>query len=257
MRTLGSITLVAFLLFSTTVLAQESLGDAARRLRHEKQQAKAEAEDVTKSASPALTEGQVATPKADDTPVTDLQLIAWQAAELRDCDIIEELKLRGISFIPDAAFDELLTSAGASTSVKDAVKKAKQYKASSSPSNPEILKITASAAHEVRAHHYDQAFTHFKAIELQSMKDPDLLLAVANCFVGQSSVERAFSMLIIGLQLNPRNPFLYGRLSYAFYRSGAVVEEFEAAKAMTTMRPKSPEALKFLGLALGNVGRHE
>lgn len=250
------ISLIALCLLSSTVFAQESLGDAARRLRQEKEQARAGSEAAKPSLDSKNDAVQPATPKADDSPITDLQLLAWQAAELRDCDVTEELKLRGISFVPSAAFDELLTTAGASTSLKDAVKTAKQYKSSNSPSDPETLKVTASAAHQVRAHHYEQAFTQFQAIEQQAMKDSDLLLAVANCFAGQSSVDRALSMLILALRVNPRNPFLYGRLSYGFYRSGSVVEEFEAVKVMTAMRPKSSEALKFYGLALGNVGRH-
>jgi hypothetical protein len=95
--------LCPFLLSVQHLCAQQdqSLGDAARRLRAEK------AEEASKVGPP---DWATAPPQANHEPISDAQLIGWVAGGVPPEDLITELHNRGIAFLPSRELEELKTA---------------------------------------------------------------------------------------------------------------------------------------------------
>ena len=148
--------LLVFLLCSVScLLGQESLGDAARKLRANK----------TGASQPQVK----TTTSIDDGPLTDLQLLSWCAAEVRGREIEIEIKNRKLGFEPTEAYLNLLRDAGASASLIVTARGAERLKGAGAETSAETLHAMVSTAQAIHAHMYQYALDQLKLVVA---KDP-------------------------------------------------------------------------------------
>jgi len=224
----------------------EPLGDAARRLRAEKEAA-SKSLDAARAAALDPQKADVL-PHITTGPITQLQLFTWLAAEMASEDLVFELHNRGIAFEPDDLFSENLASVTTSASIAGAVHAARRT-SDSQTTNSSALSAIVSVGVSVKNHDYDEALLRMRPLFENDPQNPDLYFALGNIFKNLDYLDRETWALSRAVELAPAFPYSHGQLSFAYYQMDDSEDAIREARAMLKLVPNSSDAHKFLGLA--------
>jgi tetratricopeptide (TPR) repeat protein len=234
-------TLVLLLLFSIPSLfyaqQDQSLGDAARRLRTEK------AEQAGKTAPPDWATGA---PQANHEPISEPQLVGWVAGGVPSEDLVEELHNRGIAFLPSHELDELLQQAGADSSVLEEISKAERRP--SSGSNPEEMATLAHIVASKEQQDSRRALRETLALLKTDSKNPGLYVLLGQMLEQEEEWPGMAGAFSAAIHLDRDFAYSHGQLSFACYMMEDGCARTEA-EAMLALQPRSADGHKMLGLA--------
>ncbi len=252
--------LASLLIFGLAASAQdtESLGDAARRIRAEKQKQRAAARHPAATQKPA-TAPRPAT-AASSAPVprppfTDLRLLALVAGNMPTQEIIGELRARGIDFDPDPEYVEQLKQVEAGPIV-EALQTAEQRATRGKNRHGDETAILASAGLALRRQQYGNALRTLQMAAQAHPGCPELYFLAGRIFRQVEDWRDARQAFSRAVALDPGFAWAHGELSFALYQIGqaepsdggaAAVHE---ARAMLAELPASADAHKYLALAL-------
>jgi tetratricopeptide (TPR) repeat protein len=190
---------------------------------------------------------------AQEAPaVTAKQLLAWVAGGMWSERLVQQVATRGIAFLPDEDYLQVLKSAGAPDSLLALLPKAKKSAGQTAPPPPsdpafEHLATGAKALHEKN---YDEAEKELAAALRLEPKNPDLVFALANVYELREEWDEAAQLRHQAVVLAPG--FVAARLAmaYACYRLGDADCAEAESRAVLQRLPNDVEAHKNLGLAL-------
>ena len=241
-------TLVLLLLFSIRSLLyaqqDQSLGDAARRLRAEKAQ---------QAGSTAPPDWATGSPQANHEPISEPQLVGWVAGGVPSEDLVEELHNRGIAFLPSHELDELLQQAGADSGVLEEISKAERR--ASKGSNPEEMATLASIVAAKEQQDSRRALRETLALLKTDSKNPGLYVLLGQMLEQEEEWTGMAGAFSAAIQLDRDFAYSHGQLSLACYRMEDGCAKTEA-EAMLALQPRNADGHKLLGLAymmMGNV----
>lgn len=234
----------------------ESLGDAARRIRAEKQkQHSAARHRATSQSQAAPTQPAAATLSASSPrpPFSDLRLMALVAGQMPPQEILRELRARGIDFHPDPEYLQKLQQVEGGA-IAEALPEA-EHRAAPGKNHADQTAILASAGLAMRRQQYGNALRALQ-IAIQSHPDtPELYFLGGRIFrqVGDwRDAQQAFARAVT---LDPAFAWAHGELSFALYQRGQSepsdgTTAVREARAMLAELPASADAHKYLALAL-------
>ena len=215
----------------------QSLGDAARRLRAEK------AEETSKAGPP---DWAIAPPQANHEPISDAQLVGWVAGGVPREDLITELHNRGIAFLPSRELDELLQKVGADARVVEEIWKMEPR--ASSGSNPEEMATLARIAADRKQQDFRSALRETVLLLKTDSKNPGLYVLLGHMFDEQEEWPGMAGAYSAAIHLDRDFAYSHGELSFACYRMEDGCAKTEA-EAMLALQPRNAEGHKLLGLA--------
>ena len=239
-----------FLLLSLTagsVTAQESLGDAARRLRAEKQNSGDLGPDAV---SPAVPQIEPAT-----LPLSKGRLLAWAIGGVSDRDLAQEVLARGIDFEVDEEYLAVLSQVGNYTALAGELRKLQRHPSGSGGEGRVAdLLIVERAVKSANYHDALKAITS----ELQSdPHNPDLYFVLGVVLERLEEWDNAGRAFARAIELSPNFAYAHGRLSYMFYKADDGEQAAAQAQLMVNALPESSDAHKWLGLAFSAEGDGE
>jgi tetratricopeptide (TPR) repeat protein len=239
-------TLVLFLLFSIPFLSyaqqDQSLGDAARRLRAEK------AEQAGKMGPP---DWATAPPQANHEPISDTQLVGWVAGGVPPEDLVAELRNRGISFLPSHELDGLLQQAGVDSSVLEEIPKTERH--AWSGSTPEEMATLSEIVAAKEQRDYHRALRETLMLLKMDSRNPGLYVLLGHMLDEQEEWPGMAGAFSAAIQLDRDFAYSHGQLSLACYRMQVGCAKAEA-EAMLALQPRSADGHKYLGLAYAMMG---
>ena len=241
------IELVVLFVVSTFAEQTESLGDAARRLRLEKQNASQPTIVPDGSAKPSQVNGVTLVPFGG--PVSRLQILAWIVGGVSEEDLVYELKTSGLSFEPD---DACLREIGAISSdrVTHELETAPKHLEGSQSNKSDAVEQMSKVATAAKKKDYRGALNVLKPLLQADSSNPDLLFAVGGILIAAEDWSRSMMVLARAIQVSPDFPYAHGQLSYSYYRMGSGEAAVSEARIVVKMRPNSSDAHKLLGLGL-------
>jgi tetratricopeptide (TPR) repeat protein len=225
---------------SLSVLAQnsESLGDAARRLRQQK-----ESEQPAAASNVEAFQAQV-TPKT----VSAFRLFAWLAGGMPSRDMVKEIRARGLSFYADNELIESAKAAGADPELVNELQKASQTAAQTETVDAEVIKGMVEAAIKMKHEDYRGAQRQLRGLLAGNSKNADLYFALGNAYQMTEDWGHAGPAYERATQLAPDFAYAWGELSFMYYKVEDGGNAVSAAEVMARLQPDRGDAHKYLGL---------
>jgi tetratricopeptide (TPR) repeat protein len=188
--------------------------------------------------------------------VTAQQLLAWVAGGMWGDHLTHQVESRGIAFLPDEKYLEVLKSAGAPDSLLTLLPQAKRPagQTPSPPASDPVFEYLAAGAKALHEKNYDAAEQELAAALRLEPKNADLVFALANVYELREQWDEAARLRHQAVALAP--DFLEARLAmaYACYRLGDSGCAEAESRAVLRRLPDDVEAHKNLGLALLSQG---
>jgi tetratricopeptide (TPR) repeat protein len=240
----GCAHLVWFLAFilvvSLSIFGQntESLGDAARRARQQKE----------KEQGAAGISAEVFQPQVTPKTVSVLRLFAWLAGGMPDRYIVREIRARGLSFVADDKLIESAKSAGADADLVSELQKGSQT-ATPAEAEPGATNGIIQAAILMKHEDYRGAQREIRTLLGNDAKNADLYFALGKTYQQMENWDSAGPAYAHAVQLAPDFAYAWGQLSFMFYKVEDPMRAVAAAEEMIKLQPDSGDAHKYLGLA--------
>jgi tetratricopeptide (TPR) repeat protein len=207
----------------------ESVGDAARAFR-----ARRAAQANQDTAHPA------------QSPLSATTLVAWQMAGMAVPDILTELQLRGITFVPDDAHLNPLKDARVAPELLAALPNVRSHPDASSSS--EIPQALIAAAQAFSAKDYATA-RHALETLAQQNQDAGLYAALGNLNFVSGDLPAATTAFLRSAQLDSGFAYAHVRLAQIYYRLEQGSQMKAEAKQALRLQPSNVEAHKYLALS--------
>jgi tetratricopeptide (TPR) repeat protein len=183
------------------------------------------------------------------------QLAIWIIAETPDWKIASRVRQQGIYFRPTAESLADLKLAGASSSVLEAVRRARSRGKDFEPTP--LFQALVTAAGAVQARDYQDGARQIALVLSSDPSDPRPYLAIGRLLVNAGKFNDAARTYRKAIELAPDDIDAHIGLAYAYYRVGDGVKAESAARAALQIDPQDPEAHKNLGLAMEAQGQLE
>jgi tetratricopeptide (TPR) repeat protein len=207
----------------------ESVGDAARAFR-----ARRAAQANQDTARPA------------QSPLSATTLVAWQMAGMAVPDMLNELQLRGITFVPDDPHLNPLKDAQLALELLAALPNVPSHPdASSSSEVPQALIATAQA---FSGKNYATA-RHTLETLAQRNQDASLYAALGNLNFVSGDLPSAKTAFLRSAQLDPSFAYAHVRLAQIYYRLEQGSQMADEAKQALRLQPANAEAHKYMALS--------
>jgi tetratricopeptide (TPR) repeat protein len=214
----------------------ESVGDAARAFRaHRAAQAN---QDTARQPQP---------------PLSATTLVAWQIAGMAAPDTLNELQLRGITFVLDDAHLNALKDARVTPELLAALPNVPSHPDASSSS--EVPQAWIGAAQAFGAKDYAAARHALESLVQQNLvqqnQDANLYAALGNLNFVSGDLPSAKTAFLRSAQLDPSFAFVHVRLAQIYYRLEQGSQVADEAKQALRLQPNNAEARKYLALSIG------
>jgi len=253
MRLFFLATLVSLMPLAGLAQNPESLGDAARRLRQNKEQ---NSTPEALASDPVRVSVGGAKPQAAAKPVSALQLFAWVAGGMPNDYLVRQIRARGLSFYADNDVIERAQNVGADPDLVSELEKASQTASLTDAADSETTKGIVQAAIAMKREEYRNAQRQIRALLRGDSKNPDLYLALGNAYQQLEDWANAGAAYARAVQLAPDFGYAYGQLSFMDYKVGDANGAQAAAEEMIRLQPDSGDAHKFLGLSMEAAGNY-
>lgn len=241
----------------TSAQNAESLGDAARRIRAQRQKQRSAHHHAPVQQPAPAAPSATAAPSAPipRPPFTDLRLLALVAGDMPSQEIIAELGARGIDFDPDPEYLEKLNQIEGGP-IAEALRKAEHRVARGKNRHAEEATILADAGFAMRRQQYGNAVRTLQLAAQAHPDSPELYFLAGRIFRQVADWRDARQSFARAVALDPGFAWAHGELSFALYQIGQVepsdggAAAVREARAMLSELPKSADAHKYLALAL-------
>jgi len=243
--------LVAILTVFSAAQQSESLGDAARRLRSEKQ---SPSSPTTRQGD--TSGGDLASQTASQAfagPVSKLRLFALVVGGISDDDLVRELRTVGVNFGPDEAYLKEI-GAVSGPAIAQELRTATQHLDAAQKEDSDRIDHLLKAAIAEKRTDYRGALSSLKPMLQVGAPSADILFAAGGVLNKLEDFGHSAWILTRVVQLSPDFPYAHGQLSYAYYRMEDGERAVSEARVMVQLRPTSSDAHKFLGLGLSVEG---
>jgi len=209
----------------------ESVGDAARAYR-------------ARRAAQTNTNQDTARPA--QSPLSATTLVAWQMAGMAVPDILNELRLRGITFVPDAAHLNALKEARLAPELLAALPNVPSHPEASVSS--EIPPALIGAAQAFSDKDYAVARGALETLAQQN-QDANLYAGLGNLNFVSGDLPSAKTAFLRSAQLDPAVAYVHVRLAQIYYRLEQGSQMADEAKQALRLQPANAEAHKYLALS--------
>jgi len=207
----------------------ESVGDAARAFRARR--AAQANQDTGHPAQPSLSAAT---------------LVTWQIAGMAMPDILNEVRTRGITFVPDNTHLDRLREAHVAPELLAALPNVPSHPDASASS--EVPQALIAAAQAFSGKDYATA-RHSLEICVQGNQDANLYAAIGNLNFISGDFASAKTAFVRSAELDPGFAYAHVRLAQIYYRLEQGSQVADEAKQALRLQPANAEAHKYLALS--------
>ena len=184
-------------------------------------------------------------------PMQAGELLALAAGAALPANMAHEIRLRGLNFHPDEAYQAQLKKAGADEAVLAALRTAKVIEANADGKpDKELLQHLTSAAVLMRDKHYNEAVGEIDAALKDSFASPEAGFVMGELLRRQEKWPQAAQVYSEVLRVDPEFPSVHTKLSLILYKMADFDQAFHEAKMALAQNSEDAEAHKNAGLAL-------
>jgi tetratricopeptide (TPR) repeat protein len=182
------------------------------------------------------------------------ELLSLVAGEILPENVAFQLRSRGISFVPDAAFKALVKSAGADSKILAALDKAKSAATSPDTSdNLNLLKHLSQAGALLGSGQLDEAGNELTEAMSTTSAKSEIGFVMGMVLIAQQRYPEAGQVYEQILKDDPQFPEVHARLSMTYFQTGDAESAVRQARAALAENPNNPVAHFNQGLALANL----
>jgi len=188
-------------------------------------------------------------------PLNKLEVLAIVAGEIMPENVAYDLRARGVDFVPDAAFQALLKSAGADDRVLQALRAAKvdSKNADEDSGDTVLLQHLSHVGSLLRAGKLGEAGEELTSSFSGGRGKSAVGFVVGEILGTQQRFPEAGQVYSEILDSDPSFPEVHARLSWTYLGSGDSEEALRQAKAALVENPDNPVAHMNGGLALDSL----
>jgi tetratricopeptide (TPR) repeat protein len=198
--------------------------------------------------------GLVTSSCASPRSLSKAELLALVAGEIIPENVVFDMRSRGLSFVPDAAYKALLKSAGADPRVLAALDTAKAPGSEASSSdNVRLLQHLSQAGALLKSGQLDEASNELTDAMGTTSAKSEIGFVMGMVLISQQRYPEAGQVYAQILQDDSQFPEVHARLSFTYFETGDSDEAIRQARAALNENPNNAVAHMNQGLALRNL----
>jgi len=187
-------------------------------------------------------------------PLSKTELLALVAAQMVSKDVVFEINSRGLRFVPDAAYNAFLKSAGADAKVFAAISAAKSSGSDTlDSSDAQLLQHLSHAGNLIASRKFDDATDELAGALSNNSHKSEIGFLMGHILYLQDRYPEAAQVYLQILSDDPEFPEVHTKLSLVYARGGEPDEALRQAKVALAENPGDPSAHMSEGLALQNL----